>query len=234
MADVELPESLKCDGNFKLEIKRLSKEWRLKRDSFRTSVPIVEPEEQLVSAAAAGDLQRCRELLQRKAAAPDAAYAGRTALLAAAAAGKAESVAFLLDARASPSMSCTNGATPLHMAAEGANGKICLALLTARADPSVADERGLSPAALASNNEALWPLFSAAGCERVQPYPMAAATLHSTSPDTTACSTRPSSATSTAQRGTVRPQVNPIDILGAEEISLASAPNSSRFQVLGL
>ncbi|CAL1173209.1 unnamed protein product [Cladocopium goreaui] len=74
MADVELPESLKCDGNFKLEIKRLSKEWRLKRDSFRTSVPIVEPEEQLVSAAAAGDLQRCRELLQRKAAAPDAAY----------------------------------------------------------------------------------------------------------------------------------------------------------------
>ena len=27
-----------------------------------------------VSAAAAGDLQRCRELLQRKAAAPDAAY----------------------------------------------------------------------------------------------------------------------------------------------------------------
>jgi len=170
MADVELPESLKCDGNFKLEIKRLSKEWRLKRDSFRTSVPIVEPEEQLVSAAAAGDLQRCRELLQRKAAAPDAAYAGRTALLAAAAAGKAESVAFLLDARASPR------ATPLHMAAEGANGKICLALLTARADPSVADERGLSPAALASNNEALWPLFSAAGCERVQPYPMAAAT----------------------------------------------------------
>ena len=33
---------------------------------------------------------------------------------------------------------------------------------------------------------------------------------------------------------TVRPQVNPIDILGAEEISLASAPNSSRLQVLGL
>ena len=46
--------------------------------------------------------------------------------------------------------------------------RICLALLAARADPDLADEQGLTPAALASNNEALWPLFSAAGCERVQ------------------------------------------------------------------
>ncbi|CAK9048534.1 unnamed protein product [Durusdinium trenchii] len=213
MAEVQLPESLKVDDNFGAEIRRLSKEWRTKRESYRTNMPLTDPEEQLVSAATSGDLKRCRALLNRKAAAPDATSAGQTALFAAAAAGKAESVALLLAAGASP--------------------RICLALLEGRADPNCRDGRGLTPAALASSNEALWPLFSAAGCERVQQ----AMPLQSNSPDTTVCSTRPSSATSTTQRGTARTsQVNPIDILAAEtsSVDLSSAASSFRLQSLGL
>eukprot|EP00434_Breviolum_minutum_P026654 symbB.v1.2.023557.t2/scaffold2163.1/size87302/1 len=216
MADVELPESLKCDSNFKLEIKRLSKEWRLKRESFRSTAPLVEPEEQLVSAAAAGDLPKCRELLERRAARADACAAGHTALLAAAAAGKADSVIFLLDARATPSLGSSTGVTALHLAAEAAHGKICLALLSARADPCYEDHLGRTPAALASIHEALWPLFSAAGCERVTPRNLS---THLTSPDPTVCSTRPSSATS-AQRGS-RTSL-PIDILGDESHVVSS------------
>ncbi|CAK9059098.1 unnamed protein product [Durusdinium trenchii] len=242
MAEVQLPESLKVDDNFGAEIRRLSKEWRTKRESYRTNMPLTDPEEQLVSAATSGDLKRCRALLNRKAAAPDATSAGQTALFAAAAAGKAESVALLLAAGASPSISSTNGATPLHVAAEQSYGKICLALLEGRADPNCRDGRGLTPAALASSNEALWPLFSAAGCERVQQ----AMPLQSNSPDTTVCSTRPSSATSTTQRGTPpsmthartarTSQVNPIDILAAEtsSVDLSSAASSFRLQSLGL
>eukprot|EP00434_Breviolum_minutum_P026653 symbB.v1.2.023557.t1/scaffold2163.1/size87302/1 len=179
MADVELPESLKCDSNFKLEIKRLSKEWRLKRESFR------------------------RNSID-------------CALLAAAAAGKADSVIFLLDARATPSLGSSTGVTALHLAAEAAHGKICLALLSARADPCYEDHLGRTPAALASIHEALWPLFSAAGCERVTPRNLS---THLTSPDPTVCSTRPSSATS-AQRGS-RTSL-PIDILGDESHVVSS------------
>ena len=55
----------------------MGQEWRAKRDSFRMNVAPVEPEQQLVSAAGAGDLQHCQELLQRKAAMPDAISVGR-------------------------------------------------------------------------------------------------------------------------------------------------------------
>ncbi|CAE7878530.1 mib1 [Symbiodinium necroappetens] len=236
-AGVQLPQTLQGEEQVQrldTEIGRLSQEWRQKRDSFRARTSMVSPDEQLVAAAANGRIQECRQLLQRGAAGPEAtSKVGQSALMAAARAGSAEAVSLLLAARADPSSARgERRTTALHSAAELGHGKICLALLSARADPEKADARGTTPASMASDKEALWPLFAAVGCERAPPQSSLSST---TSPESTMCSTRPSSGHSTVRTARALP-VAPIDILASESVGglEALASNSSQLRSLGL
>ncbi|CAJ1447557.1 unnamed protein product [Effrenium voratum] len=221
-SQVRLPDSL-------LQVD-VSAEWRLRRGSFQGSL---KSPEQLAAAARAGDAEQLRALLGRGFGAAVSAVCkdGQTALSAACAAGKAECAALLLASRAAVNSSCRAACgdgktTPLHLAAELGHGKICMSLLAARADPHCPSSDGRTPAAYASNNEALWPIFDAAGCERI---PQVRAS--ESPPEDAECSTRPSSSTSRRGPGSVRP----IDILAAESTSsIPSAASSSRLKSLGL
>lgn len=122
----------------------------------------------LTAAAASGDVDTCRRILERGltgscAYGPD----GTTPLAAAALWGQAEVVRLLLSCAANPSQpNRKNNATPMHCAALQEHGKVCMLLLEARGDPSSLDNRGASPRDFAACSEAVWPLFAAVGCER--------------------------------------------------------------------
>lgn len=122
----------------------------------------------LTAAAASGDVDSCRRILERGltgscAYGPD----GTTPLAAAALWGQTEVLRLLLSCAADPSQpNRKNSATPLHCAALQEHGKVCMLLLEARADPRSLDNRGAAPCDFAACSEAVWPLFAAAGCER--------------------------------------------------------------------
>jgi len=56
--------------------------------------------------------------------------------------------------------------TALHCAAFQGHGPVVLSLLRARSNPKAVDNQGRTPADFASAIDAIWPLFSAAGCTR--------------------------------------------------------------------
>lgn len=116
----------------------------------------------VVSAAAAGELTTVRSLIERDASCMHSAdTAGRTALHAAAHAGHARIVEYLLQRGAALDVRDNKNRTPLHLAAYGGHSDIVRMLLAAGADKNLLDRTGKKPieAAMARNHNALIPLL---------------------------------------------------------------------------
>jgi hypothetical protein len=174
------------NGELSQEIAELNKEWRSKRDNYRSSSKKVEQvspnletlaatqadstdliDNGLAEAAASGRLQDCRRILQHTR--PNVwAKDGTTPLCAAALWGQSEALQLLLEAKADTGLANRSGLQPtaLHAAALQEHGKICMILLGANADPHAKDRSGVTPADYAACSEALWPHFQAVGCSR--------------------------------------------------------------------
>lgn len=122
----------------------------------------------LSAAAAVGDAEACRRILQRGLTDPSTCGPdGTSPLTAAALWGHCDVLQLLLSAQADPSQ-CNrkNKETALHCAALQEHGKACMLLLQAGADPSALDNRGATPCDFAACSEAVWPHFAAVGCCR--------------------------------------------------------------------
>lgn len=108
----------------------------------------------VVSAAAAGELTTVRSMIEQDASRVNSADpAGRTALHAAAHAGHARIVEYLLQQRAAADVRDNKNRTPLHLAAYGGHTDIIRMLLAAGADKNALDRAGKKPldAAVARN-----------------------------------------------------------------------------------
>jgi ankyrin repeat protein len=111
----------------------------------------------LMRAAASGEAQGVRELLQQGSDPNAADASGNTALSLAAQFGRAEVIALLLEAKADVDLADREGVTPLMKAARFGQKEAVDALLQGGADPSRRDHSGRNAASWArsAGHEAL-------------------------------------------------------------------------------
>lgn len=107
----------------------------------------------LIAAAAQGNIEQARNLIEYGASAVAADNNGRTALMAAADEGHSDMVSFLIINGASVNITDNNGKTPLMYAAEdGFNTGLVKLLLANKAKVNVIDKKGWTPIMYAANN----------------------------------------------------------------------------------
>ena len=116
-----------------------------------TSVPAVEPDLRLVTAAARQDKTAVRTLLKSKVDVNTARADGATALLFAAHWDDAEMVELLLRAGANVNAADDHGVTPLAQSSENRNATMAERLLKAGANPNAAQTSGLTPLMIAAH-----------------------------------------------------------------------------------
>mmetsp|Transcript_45911 Transcript_45911/g.106735 ORF Transcript_45911/g.106735 Transcript_45911/m.106735 type:complete len:243 (+) Transcript_45911:87-815(+) len=124
----------------------------------------------LAAFAAMGDVRGAQRVIKADpGAVNEPGIDGTTPLCAAALWGHMDVLRLLLDSKASPGARNESGPgwTALHAAALQENGKACMLLLEHRANPQAKDSAGISACDYASCSEAVWPLFAAQGCTRV-------------------------------------------------------------------
>ncbi|XP_072015915.1 cyclin-dependent kinase inhibitor 2A-like [Amphiura filiformis] len=121
----------------------------------------------LATAAASGDLNAVKSLVQQGADVNQKSRDGFTPLCNAAFWGYSEIVEYLLkhDADLNASNSGTLW-TPTHCAAFQDHGKVIMKLMEYQPDIMLQDSRGRTPVDFASALETIWPFFAAEGCKR--------------------------------------------------------------------
>ena len=125
-------------------------------------IPAASAADDIVSAAAAGNLTQVKALIEKDSSCLKTADpSGRTALHTAAYAGQGSVVEYLLSRGASLAARDNKDRTPLHLAAYGGHAEIVKMLLTAGADKTAVDRAGKKPieAAMARNHTDLIPLL---------------------------------------------------------------------------
>lgn len=107
----------------------------------------------LIVAAAEGNIEQARNLIEYGASAVAADDNGRTALMAASDEGHTDMVRFLITNGASVNVTDNNGKTPLMYAAEdGFNTGLVKLLLANKAKVNAIDKKGWTPIMYAANN----------------------------------------------------------------------------------